>query len=143
MRQAGIWHPSLQCLHLDTSLLLEHQHTKKLYGTKNNCVHVESGPMLDERYKETKKSQLPLLKSLEQKQGTVHIPCTQHHLREGAAKHPSHTLTLTPHKEQALPPPPRGASEGNPDALGAPVKPCLNLASDQFLSINEAKNPGR
>ena len=84
--------------------------------------------MLDERYKETKKSQLPLLKSLEQKQGTVHIPCTQHHLREGAAKHPSHTLTLTPHKEQALPPPPRGASEGNPDALGAPVKPCLNLA---------------
>ena len=55
MRQAGIWHPLLQCLHLDTSLLLEHRNTKKLHGTKNNCVHVELGQMQDERYKETKK----------------------------------------------------------------------------------------
>ena len=35
--------------------------------------------------KETKdqKTQLPLLKSLEQKQGTEHAPCTQHHQRGG------------------------------------------------------------
>ena len=39
-----------------------------------------SGPT---RYKETKKTQLPLLKSLEQKQGTVYAPCTHHHLRDG------------------------------------------------------------
>ena len=60
----------LQCLHLDTPLLGQ-QNTKKLYGTKNNCMYAQlfvanSGP---QRYKETKKPQLPLLKSLEKKQG--------------------------------------------------------------------------
>ena len=46
----------LQCLYLDTPLL-QQQNTKKLYGTKNNCVHgaagANSGP---KRYKETKNS---------------------------------------------------------------------------------------
>ena len=46
----------LQCLHLDTRLP-EQQNTKKLYGTKNNCVHActvgaNSGP---KRYKKTTK----------------------------------------------------------------------------------------
>ena len=45
----------LRCLHLDT-LLLEQQNTKKLYGTKSNCVHTQVGQILDKRYKETKKS---------------------------------------------------------------------------------------
>ena len=31
------------------------------------------------KYKKTKKTQLPLWKSWEQKQGTEHAPCTQHH----------------------------------------------------------------
>ena len=35
------------------------------------------------RYKKTKKTQLPFLKSQEQKQGTAHAPCTQHHQRGG------------------------------------------------------------
>ena len=46
--QTGTWDPLLQCLHLDTPLL-EQQDTKKLYGTKNNCVHVQLGQILDKR----------------------------------------------------------------------------------------------
>ena len=45
----------LRCLHLHTHLL-EQQNTKKLYGTKSNCVHTQVGQILDKRYKETKKS---------------------------------------------------------------------------------------
>ena len=33
---------ALQCLHLDKALL-EQTNTKKLYGTKNDCVHAQSG----------------------------------------------------------------------------------------------------
>ena len=60
----------LQCLHLDTPLF-QQQNTKKLHGTKNNCVDVQLGQILDKRYKETKKAQLSLLRSLEQKQGVT------------------------------------------------------------------------
>ena len=44
----------LQCFHLGTPLL-QQQNTKKLSGTKNNCVHAQLGQILDKRYKETKK----------------------------------------------------------------------------------------
>ena len=30
------------------------QNRKKLYGTKNNCMHVQLDQILDKRYKETK-----------------------------------------------------------------------------------------
>ena len=103
MRQAGIRHPSLQCLHLNTSLLLEHQNTKKLHGTENNCVYVELGQSWMKDTKRPKKSQLPLLKSLEQKQGTVHIPCTHHHLREGVQSTQS-TPSPSPHIRNQLDP---------------------------------------
>ena len=51
-------------------------------------MHAQLGKILDKRYKKTKKPNLPLLKSLEQKQGTVHSPhsCpggTHHHLSGG------------------------------------------------------------
>ena len=50
----------LQCLHLDTPLL-QKQNTKKLYGTKNNCVHAQLGQILDPKdTKRPKKTQLPL-----------------------------------------------------------------------------------
>ena len=65
----------LPCLHLDNRLL-EQQDTKKLYGTKNNCVHVQLGQILDKRYKRPKKAQLPLLKSQQQKAG--HCTCPLH-----------------------------------------------------------------
>ena len=62
----------LQCLHLDTPLL-EQQNTKKLYGTKNKCVHAQLGQILDPKDTETKKTQLPLLKRLEQNR-VLHKP---------------------------------------------------------------------
>ena len=79
----------LQCLHLDTPLL-EQQNTKKLYGTKNNCVHAPVGQILDP--KDTKRPKNPTATfeeprantgCWEQKQGLEHAPCTQHHLRDG------------------------------------------------------------
>ena len=53
LRQAGTWDPLLQCLHLDTRLLGQ-QNTKKLQGTKNNCVHAQLGQILDKIQKDQK-----------------------------------------------------------------------------------------
>ena len=65
LRKAGTWDPSPQCLQLD-KLLLQQQNTKKLFGTKNNCVHEQLEQILDTKdTKVTKKIQLLLLKSLE------------------------------------------------------------------------------
>ena len=66
VRQAwdlGPFAAELQYLHLDTPLL-EQQNTKKLYVTKNNCVHLQLGKILDP--KDTKRSKLPVLRVLEQ-----------------------------------------------------------------------------
>ena len=56
---------------------------KTLWGTKNNCVHVQLGQILDKKLQKDQKAQLPLLNSWERKQGTAHAPCTQHHRRVG------------------------------------------------------------
>ena len=56
LRQAGTWNPFLQCLHLDTPLL-QQQNIKKLYWTKNECVHEQLGQILDP--KDTKRSKNP------------------------------------------------------------------------------------
>ena len=40
-------------------------------------MHAQLWQILDKRYRE---KSMPLLKSQEQKQGTIHAPCTQHHL---------------------------------------------------------------
>ena len=80
LRQAGARDPLLQRLHLDKHLL-QQQNTKKLQGSKNNCVHVQK----DQKTKRPK-TQLPLLKSRQQKQGPEHAPlppCTQPHRRGG------------------------------------------------------------
>ena len=70
----------LQCLHPDTTLL-KPQNTKKLYGTKNNCVHAQLGQILDP--KDTKRPKNPTAAfeepvakpgRQEQKQGTAHAP---------------------------------------------------------------------
>ena len=50
---AGTWDP---VLHRDTPLL-ELQDTKKLYGTRNNCVHVQLGQILDQKIQRKKKTQ--------------------------------------------------------------------------------------
>ena len=69
VRQAwdlGPFAGELEYLHLDTSLL-EQQNTKKLYGTKNNCVHQQLGQILDPKDTKRSKYQLLLLRGLEQK----------------------------------------------------------------------------
>ena len=52
----GPFAAALQCLHLDTPLL-EQQNTKKLPGTKNNCMHAQLGQILDP--KDTKRPKKP------------------------------------------------------------------------------------
>ena len=59
LRQAGIQNTMLQCMVLEKALL-EHQNTKKLYGTENNCMRVQLEQMLDEDTKKNQKTYLPL-----------------------------------------------------------------------------------
>ena len=72
----------LQCLHLDTSLL-QQPTTKKYYRTKNNCLNVQLGQILDP--KDTKRLKKKKKKPTfwkawnknsmsEQKQSTAHAP---------------------------------------------------------------------
>lgn len=65
-------------------------------------MRVQLGQSSDKRYKKTKKAQLPLLKSQEQKQGTAHVPCTQHRQRGGRTlRHPpAPPLDTPPHPHQ-------------------------------------------
>ena len=53
LRQAGVQNTMLQCMVLEKALL-EHQNTKKLYGTENNCMRVQLEQMLDEDTKKPK-----------------------------------------------------------------------------------------
>ena len=56
------------------------------------------GQILDKRYKKTKKTQMLLLKSWEQKQGTMHAPSPSEgaqHLSHSSNSTPGHTPTLT------------------------------------------------
>ena len=88
------------------------------------------GKFWTKRYKD-QKTQLPLLKCLEQKQGVgsksrvLSAPCTRHYKRVGrlpkppSSQTPRHTPTLTPWKEQACP----------LTTAEAPVKPCLDFLS--------------
>ena len=47
-----------------------------LYGTRNNRMHVPLGQILEKKIQKGQKTQLPLLKSREQKQDTVHASST-------------------------------------------------------------------
>ena len=50
VRQAGTWTPLLQCCKACTWTHLKQQNKKKLYGSKDNCVHVQLGQMLKKRH---------------------------------------------------------------------------------------------
>ena len=62
---------------------------KETIWAKNNNIHGQLGQILDKRYKETKKTQVPVLKRLEQKQGNVSALCTQWHLEVVRLPRPS------------------------------------------------------
>ena len=136
LRQAGTWDPLLQCLHLDISSSNKIQRNYK--GLKiTACVSRWLKPWT-KRYKKAK-TQLPLLRFLEQKQGAMHDACTEHHKGGGqTTQSPSgphrSTPPLTPLKEPARPL--RGVSKGTfnlpllPHATAlVPIKPCLNSSS--------------
>ena len=146
----------LQCLHLDTPLLKQlNINTKKLDETKNNCVHVQLEQMLDPKDTETKKTktQLPLLRSLEQKQGVrskgrvLLVPLHSRHLRGNKPPTPllrsdsRHNPTLTPYKERAHPPQDSASKacclfSHSPAAAGTPIKPYLNFYCPASLSTS-------
>ena len=133
LRQAGTWDPFLQCLHLDISSSNKIQRNyKRLKITA--CVS-RWLKLWTKRYKKAK-TQLPLLRFREQKQGAMHDACTEHHKGGGqttqtpSGPHRS-TPPLTPLKEPARPL--RGVSKGTfylsllPHATAlVPIKPCLN-----------------
>ena len=127
----------LQCLHLDTPLL-EQPNTKKPYGAKNNCMHVQLGQIVDERYKETKKTPTATFEGPGAKPG--YCACPLHTtLPKGWAKHlshpssptPGHTPTLTPYKEPACPS--SRSNQGNLLLVFAPLCCSLNKALPEFL----------
>ena len=96
------WDPLLQCLPPGKPLL-QQQNTKKLYGTKNNCVHAQLGQILDKKIQKTKKLNCHFWRAAsnaggrEQKQGTSNASCTHHHLSHPSGPTPGHTPTLTPY----------------------------------------------
>ena len=105
--------PLLLCLYLDTCLL-EQQNTKKLWGTKNNCVHEQWGQIyLGPQDIKRPKTQLPFLKSWEQKSRMLGVnkeycTCPLHSTPPKEwANHLSHPSGLTPghtsYKEPACP----------------------------------------
>ena len=60
----------LQWWRLD-SPLLQQQNTKTLYGTKNNCVPVQWGQVLDNRYQKTERPNCHFWQSMQQKQAVA------------------------------------------------------------------------
>ena len=82
------WDSLLQCLHLDTALL-KLQNTKKLFGVKNNNIAWAVRANSEQKTQRDQKAQLPVLKSLEQKQGNVSAFCTQSHLEVVRLPRPS------------------------------------------------------
>ena len=84
MRQAGTW---------DSAAVLAPGYTSsnKIQRDRTGLkvtVHVQLGQILDKRLKETKKPNCHVEEcgaksgGQEQKQGTVHAPCTQYYLRD-------------------------------------------------------------
>ena len=146
----GTWDSLLQCCsactwtHLSSSNKIQ----RNQMGLKITACICSQGKFWTKDTK-TKKIQLPLLKSPEQKQGvgskSRYCACPQHttpakgwanHLSHPSSWTPGHTVTLTPYKEQGYPRLRERASKEAcclfllPSAAAeAPIKPCLNFLS--------------
>ena len=141
----GTWDPLLQCLLLSKPLL-QQQNTKKPHGTKNNCMPVQLGQILDKRHKKTK---TPYFHFWRTKSKTWmlgakarYCACPLHtaspkgcrkHLSHPSGQTPEHTHTLNPLRNKLTAP--SGSSKQGKlfslpaAAAGTPVKPCLNFLS--------------
>ena len=113
MRDLAPFAAVLQCLQLDTPLL-EQQNTSKLYRTKNNCVQAWLGQSMDPEDMKRPKHPTTTFEEpggkkigcQEQKQGTTHALCTQHH--QFSSVHFSRSIiseSLQPHGLQHARPP--------------------------------------
>ena len=82
---AGSWDPLLQCCNACTwtHLSLSNPIQRNCMGLKITACMCSWDKLWTKDTKRPKKPQLPLLKGLEQNQGTAHAPCTQHYLRGG------------------------------------------------------------
>ena len=142
LRQAGTWDPSLQCLH-QHKRLLQQQNTKKLNGTKNNCVHGRLGQIMDNKIQKDPKNPTAASEEAGAKPGcwVPRVPPALNttegwadHLSPPSGPTPGHTPTLTLYKEPAHPA--SGSEQGDlllvlaPSCCSrGPVKPCLNFLS--------------
>lgn len=98
----GTQEPLLQCLHLDKQLI-EQRNTNKLYGTENNCVHVQLGQIMGNKIQNTKCYACPLL--------TTSPKRWVDHLSYPSSPTSGPAPTLTSYKELATPAPPPTVSE--------------------------------
>lgn len=121
----GVWDPLLQvlqCLLLNKPLL-QQRNTKKPHGTKNNCMPVQLGQILDKRHKKTKNNNKnnnqtkPTATSEElskhnvgSKTRVLHMPSAvtppkrlAKHLCHPSGPTSRHTSSLVSYKESALP----------------------------------------
>ena len=133
LRQTGAWDALLQCLHLDTHLLVQ-KNTKKLQGTKTNCTHVHMGQRRNSKiqkgHKPTAISELPGAKARYYESSLYTAP------PRGWADHLSHPSSPThqsihPHRHPIY-----GNSKGTCHWFSLPgatarvlTKPCLNFSS--------------
>ena len=111
LRRAGTWDPLLRYLHLDTRLLKQ-QNTKKLYGTKNSCMHAHLQQIMDNKIQKDQEPNCHFEK-LGTKAGYCACP-THTPPPNGWASRLSYPLVQPlepPYKETAGPP--SGSQQGN------------------------------
>lgn len=109
MTQGGTRDPLLHCWHLNEQVCAtEH----KLYGTKNDCMHMRLGQVMNNRYKE---GQNPIVTSEVTGARVLCVIPTHAAWPMAWAEHPSHAFAestylpiLSPHlRKQLFPPPPQ------------------------------------
>lgn len=157
MKQAGTWDPLLQSLHLDKSLP-EQQKTKKLQGTKNNCMHACA---VGANYKQWDRKRPKPKGHFWGARSKSRVPgmSPAHSTIKRVSRPPKPSLQpslpirphpLSPHIKNQLAASPQGVIRENcylislpGAAAGVPGKPCLipHLASHQFPLIKESKDP--
>ena len=92
-------------------------------------MHEQLGQILD---KKTKKTKLPLLKILDQKQGTVQASCTHHHLRGDKTPKPLPWLQPWAHPYPHLMQ--QGSPTLGPQITPWPVRKLSHTAGEQQVS---------
>ena len=165
-RQAGTWDPLLPCYNAYTwtKVSLSNKTQRNYEGIKITTRMRSWGKFWTTRHKETKKPSCHFWRAESKSRGSGekagYCACRLHttpqkgwarHLRHPSGPTPGHTPTLTPYTEPARPP---SGSELTRETVICSRSPSCSrgrtkdlpvscLASDQFLLIKEAKNPGQ